>query len=79
MLKLKKFAIQDKNGDYLWGITSRSGVGFEHEDMPQFWKMNERTKLFDSKLAADDFAVRKNIALWTHWKVVPITVTYADA
>lgn len=78
MFKMNKFAIQNDKGEYFWGMTRRSGYGYEDEDMPKFWEMNDRTVLFDSEQKASDYAVTHNLNMWTHWKIVPVTVTYAN-
>jgi hypothetical protein len=71
--KTKKFLIQDEQGKFLWGLTSRHGVHFENESMPQFWELNDKTKLFSSIQDANDFATQNNIGYWTKFKIVPVT------
>lgn len=77
--KTPKFAIRDTKGEYLWGMTQRGGVGFEDEDMPQFWALNERTKLFDSEGAAHEYAKKHELWVWTKYTVVPMTLTLKEA
>lgn len=72
-METKKFIIQDEQGRFLWGFTSRHGVHFENESMPQFWDLNDKTKLFASKKDANDFAIKHDIGSWTQFKIVPVT------
>lgn len=72
-VETEKFVIQDDQGRLLWGMTRRSGVHFDHEFMPQFWKLNDKTKLFSSREEANDFAVENNIGSWTKFKIIPVT------
>lgn len=77
-MKMQKFAIQDENERFLWGLASRSGVHFDNETMPKFWEINAKTKLFDSAEEADEFAINNDIKSWTNYKIVPISVTVSQ-
>lgn len=72
-MKTKKFVIQDEQGRFLWGITSRRGVHFENESMPQFCDLNDKTKLFASRTETSEFAIKNGVGSWTKFKIVPVT------
>ena len=59
-MKFERFVIQDEQGRFFWGMTRRSGYGFEDEEMPKFWEMNDRTVLFDSEMEAKAYMTKRD-------------------